>query len=251
MVWLIRYDSSACPLQPRAPRTMCARHAVLFNAPTVDPRPPRFAQFLCNVNPFRINTYKTVSKQATLSTFRINTYEKQAGWGRVHFLLPRISHLPQDSSSFLSYSCALFCTLQKLNPFVFKQFRTHCEKPPGVGGTLPSPRNVMFARSLIGRSLRTGLDVSSTGHGSRVTAHRLAFSLPRYLLTSLPLGALRAPLATLFHPWLANASANTSLPISTGAKRLRAPSASRRTPRFRCRGTTNIAGSKLVQDTVK
>ena len=234
MVWLSRYDSSACPLQPRAPRSMCARHAVLFNAPTVHPRLPRFAQFLCNVNPFRINTY-----------------EKQAGWGKVHFLLPRISHLPQDSSSFLSYSCALFCTLQKLNPFVFKQFRTHCEKPPGVGGTLPSPRNVMFARSLIGRSLRTGLDVSSTGHGSRVTAHRLAFSLPRYLLTSLPLGALRAPLATLFHPWLANASANTSLPISTGAKRLRAPFAFRRTPLFRSGGTTNTAGSKLVQDMVK
>src|SRR6266404_3170937 len=38
-------------------------------------------------------------------------------------------------------------------------------------------------------------------------------SLPRYLLTSFPLGALRGPLATLFPPWLANASANTSLPI--------------------------------------
>jgi hypothetical protein len=37
------------------------------------------AQFLCNVSPFRINTSKTASKQATLSTFRINIYEKQAG----------------------------------------------------------------------------------------------------------------------------------------------------------------------------
>src|SRR5258708_2886423 len=37
---------------------------------------PHFAQFWCNVTPFRINTCKSVSKQTTLSTFRINTYEK-------------------------------------------------------------------------------------------------------------------------------------------------------------------------------
>src|SRR5467141_2941055 len=76
-------------------------------------------------------------------------------------------------------------------------------------------------------------------------------SLPRYLLTSFPLGALRMPLATLFPPWFANASANTSLPISTGAKRSRAPFASRRIPPFRSRVTISSAGSKLVQDTVK
>src|SRR6266481_5955912 len=76
-------------------------------------------------------------------------------------------------------------------------------------------------------------------------------SLPRYLLTSFPLGALRGPLATLFPPWLANASANTSLPISTGAKRSRAPFVSRRIPPFRSRATISTAGSKLVQDTVK
>src|SRR5258708_2498395 len=34
---------------------------------------------------------------------------------------------------FLSYSSKLFCTHQKLNPFVFMQFRTLCEKHPGVG----------------------------------------------------------------------------------------------------------------------
>src|SRR5260370_42426082 len=36
---------------------------------------PHFAQFWCNISPFRINTCKSVSKQTTLSTFRINTYE--------------------------------------------------------------------------------------------------------------------------------------------------------------------------------
>src|SRR5260370_6034892 len=43
--------------------------------------PPRFAQFWCNLNPFRINTCKSVSKQTTLSPFRMNTYKKHRGGG--------------------------------------------------------------------------------------------------------------------------------------------------------------------------
>ena len=39
------------------------------------------AQFLCNISPFRINTCKSVSKQRTLTAFRMNTYEKQGGRG--------------------------------------------------------------------------------------------------------------------------------------------------------------------------
>ena len=42
---------------------------------------PRFAQFWCNLNPFRINTCKSVSKQTTLSPFRMNTYKKHTGGG--------------------------------------------------------------------------------------------------------------------------------------------------------------------------
>src|SRR6266852_7192320 len=42
---------------------------------------PHFAHFWCNVTPFRINTCKSVTKQTTLSTFRINTYEKTGGRG--------------------------------------------------------------------------------------------------------------------------------------------------------------------------
>ncbi len=43
---------------------------------------------------------------------------------------------------FFSYSCELFCTHQKLNPFVFKQFRTLCAKHPGVGvGRNASPEH--------------------------------------------------------------------------------------------------------------
>jgi len=43
---------------------------------------PHFAQFWCNASPFRINTCKSVSKQTTLTLFRMNTCEKQTGWGR-------------------------------------------------------------------------------------------------------------------------------------------------------------------------
>src|SRR6266481_8531090 len=40
-----------------------------------------FAQFWCNVSPFRMNTCKSVSKQRTSTSFRMNTYEKQGGGG--------------------------------------------------------------------------------------------------------------------------------------------------------------------------
>src|SRR5260370_25288008 len=47
-----------------------------------------FAQFWCKVSPFRINTCKSVSKQTTLTPFRMNTYEKHGGWGGASFFFP-------------------------------------------------------------------------------------------------------------------------------------------------------------------
>src|SRR5260370_42402380 len=47
-----------------------------------------FAQFWCKVSPFRINTCKSVSKQTTLTPFRMNTYEKHGGWGDADSLFP-------------------------------------------------------------------------------------------------------------------------------------------------------------------
>src|ERR1700687_514693 len=40
---------------------------------------------------FRINTCKSVSKQTTLTTFRMNTYEKTGGGGTRHFRLSSVS----------------------------------------------------------------------------------------------------------------------------------------------------------------
>src|SRR2546421_1012430 len=77
-------------------------------------------------------------------------------------------------------------------------------------------------------------------------------SLLRYIITFLTwCGAAFPAPATLFHPWHANASANTFSLICTGAKRLRAPSAFRRTPPSHSRRTIHIVGSKLAQGTVK
>src|SRR5713226_688539 len=91
---------------------------------------------LVQYKPIGINTCKSGSKQTTLSTFRINTYEKHRGEGAVDSVPFQRStfHRFIDLSTFFSYSCALFCTLAKHNSFVSKHFRTLCAKHPGVGG---------------------------------------------------------------------------------------------------------------------
>src|SRR6266699_5757629 len=100
------------------------------------------------------------------------------------------------------------------------------------------------------------------GGGAAVTLHVQLFSsflpylvtssfLSSYLLISLPLTAIPALPATLFHPWHANASANIFSAISIGAKRLRAPFAFRRIPPFLSRQTINTAGSKSVAVTAR
>jgi len=214
-----------------------ARHAVLLTAPTVDPRLPRFAQLLCNVSSFGINTSKRVSKQATLSTFRINTYEKQAGWGRGAIAKQPFHRSASRNELVCFQTLAHSLARRKTQLFYFQALPHSLPKTPGGGGTAPVREPIREPRD------------------SRV------YSLPHRFLTSLPLGAHRAPLATLLHPWHANGSANTFLPISTGAKKSRAPFTFRRTPLRPSQATsvlcesrfirTNIVGSKLVPGTVK
>jgi hypothetical protein len=57
-------------------------------------------------------------------------------------MFPRVSEL----CPFFSIPCALFCTLQKINSFVFKRFRTLSQKTPG-GGVLATSQRSMFKRS--------------------------------------------------------------------------------------------------------
>ncbi len=47
------------------------------------------AQFWCNVSLFRINTSKSVSKQRTSTSLRMNTYEKTTGGGGILPILER------------------------------------------------------------------------------------------------------------------------------------------------------------------
>src|ERR1700730_7738689 len=71
----------------------------------------------------------------------------------------------------------------------------------------------------------------------------LVFSQPSNLQTCQPLNESSISPATIFHPWLANASASISSPISTGAKKSPAPFASLRIPPCLSRAMTNTAGS--------
>src|SRR5229473_1827552 len=52
--------------------------------------------------PFRISTCESVSKQSTLNTFRINTYEKQGGGG------PRFPRLQRPASSIICATWRLY-----------------------------------------------------------------------------------------------------------------------------------------------
>jgi hypothetical protein len=56
--------------------------ADFFSSPQpqfLSPTDTKIAQLFCNVSPLRMNTCKSVSKQRTLTAFRMNTYEKQGG----------------------------------------------------------------------------------------------------------------------------------------------------------------------------
>src|SRR6202158_914548 len=166
---------------------MLARHVVLLT-PSKSSRPSELLSCeqisivtrlestllqLLILSPFRINTYKSVSKQSTLTPFRMNTYEKHRGGGllwltslsggsvllatekpptREHlFRKSRISYdscRPARLCPSYSYTCALFCTHQELNSFVFNRFRTLYEKHPGGGvplspnGSRPGKRGI-------------------------------------------------------------------------------------------------------------
>jgi hypothetical protein len=51
-------------------------------------------QTIRSVSMFRMNTYKSVSKQRTLTTFRMTTYAKTGGRGSTDSALARQANLP-------------------------------------------------------------------------------------------------------------------------------------------------------------
>ena len=108
-----------------------------------------FAQFWCNVTQFRINTCKTVSKQTTLTSFRINTYEKTRGWGAPPCGNPSLAtrRSPLHSSPLFSNSCALFCTAKNSSLFFSINSALFTQKHRGWG-YLSALRTLCPLRSL-------------------------------------------------------------------------------------------------------
>src|SRR2546427_5172185 len=203
---------------------MLARHAVLLTPAPADVCLPVACPEQRRATPLESTLIGTLQVFIlnNLKLFRITTYEKRGGNGRKR---ARFAQFWCNATPFRINTSKSVSKQTTLSPF-----RMNTYEKTGEGGRSPQ-----------------------TVNNPRAPRLRVIFlsPLPRYLLTSLPLGAHRAPLATLFHPWHANDSANTSLPTSTGAKRSRAPFAFRRIPPFRFRATINIAGSKSAPAMVK
>jgi len=167
--------SSFVFVKPHPRRTKSLPYIVTSLSPYV-PFPKSFS---CNI----YAAPRKYCKQTTYSlgkSFRCNTYTKP-GEGIFFPILENLGRscrreLGFHSSSFFSHSCALFCTGEKLNSFIFKRFRTLQPKTPGVGG--PS-----CSRSVHCRSQKGTLNMSES---ARCKASLLPYLLPS-LLPSFPL----------------------------------------------------------------
>jgi hypothetical protein len=93
----------------------------------------------CGPNPCRMNTCKSVSKQRTLTSFRMNTYEKRGGGGSSSVVTP----LPSGFA---------FCFQQLPTSFFRKFFRfTFIQKPPRGWGVQPQNSTGSFASRMPSR----------------------------------------------------------------------------------------------------
>ena len=104
--------------------------------------PPQFSSF-----PFIY--FRTLSFSVSSKSFPCHSYEncrvspQQFSLWNSTLAPPRIPFPMRDLSLFISYPCALFCTHENVNSFVFRRFRTLSQKHP-VGGYptgIPFPRN--------------------------------------------------------------------------------------------------------------
>src|SRR6266404_2313792 len=116
---------------------------------------------------FKINTYKSLSKQRTLTSFRMNTYEKQGGGGLLWLTSPLpSSNFPtylQPSFAFnrfhtfsFSVSCNSFISLPAVAGHSYESCRVISTLPLLVH---PEPRGELYS-----------ISISASGTSSRVTA---------------------------------------------------------------------------------
>jgi len=118
-----------------------------------------------------------LTKCSSRNSFILKTIHFDGGYGvssdlRTFRTLQRFLNL----SPLFSHSCALFCTPQKLNSFIFKRFRTLRQKtqPPGVGKGVRQ-RSTSSCGVLAFSAAKVGNSISAPRHASH---------------ESLPLGAL-------------------------------------------------------------
>jgi len=144
-------------------------------------------------------------------------YEKGGGEG-VSIPTCKPSNVPTfrrvfERSPFLSNSCELFCTQQKLNSFLFNQFRTLCQKPPGVGGGAifsceEFPRST--CPHLVGTSQPLFPQHSNLQHSNVwFSVHSSKFRMPQLLC--LPLLRKHRGVGVFFPLWNAPCAPNGSL----------------------------------------
>jgi len=151
---------------------------------------------------------RTLSFSVSSKSFACHSYENCRGvyqlfpiWNpalqetALHFCRPNYPSLfdlsrcpcaiiPNSLSPFFSYTCALFCTHQKINSFIFKRLRTLCEKPPGVGvpRSFTETQMIPIATNM-SPSPEAAAPLPSTGRGLQNTCHTCSgCRLPRRML---------------------------------------------------------------------
>ncbi len=83
---------------------------------------------------FFFNSLRTLSFSVSCKSCVCHSYANRRGCGPTIPNLERVSRRSQPhSSSLFSYPSGLFCTLAKINSFLFIHFRTLCTKHPGWG----------------------------------------------------------------------------------------------------------------------
>jgi hypothetical protein len=135
----LRHSSTFQPLnfqRPNDPQFLSPIFRILFQVPY--PATPLFATLMRALHPGRFCGTKTAgvcinnSHSGTRPSFTPRFADRRFRLGRNGPLITLCSTqvLPFH---ILAHSFALFCTHTKLNPFLFKRFRTLCKKTPGVG----------------------------------------------------------------------------------------------------------------------
>ena len=120
---------------PRRTLVSSSRLTPVFPLPAPDSPATKSLAYLdifllpCSVFSKSFPCHTSETPRDSLATFRRSTFQP--------FL---------DLSLFFSRPCELFCILERLNPFVFKQFRTLYRKTPG-GGVPTALQSANFRRS--------------------------------------------------------------------------------------------------------